>query len=98
MRILGLYLQGQSGPVECAFLECGDITALVGPNDTGKSRVLGAIEAALNDEIRHFSASVTIYAAAERIELTDYDAGPDDTVAERSALLPEAPISDAIRD
>ncbi len=98
MRILGLYLQGQSGPVGTAFLECGDITVLVGPNDTGKSRVLGAIEAALNDDIRHFSASVTVYAAADRVELMDYEAGPDESVAERSVPMPEAAVANALRD
>jgi energy-coupling factor transporter ATP-binding protein EcfA2 len=47
-RIEGIALVG-SGPVREGFLRLGDVTVITGRNDSGKTRLLRLIEAALND-------------------------------------------------
>jgi AAA domain, putative AbiEii toxin, Type IV TA system len=48
-RVHGIWFESPGGPVHEAFLELGDVTVLCGINDSGKTRVLGLIEAALTE-------------------------------------------------
>jgi hypothetical protein len=48
-RVHGIWFESPGGPVHEAFLELGDVTVLTGINDSGKTRVLRLIEAALTD-------------------------------------------------
>ena len=38
-----------TGPVKVGYIELGDVTVLIGPNDVGKTRILRLVESALMD-------------------------------------------------
>ncbi|KKK88036.1 hypothetical protein LCGC14_2747210, partial [marine sediment metagenome] len=40
MKLTGYLFSGASGPVESGYLPMGDVTVVLGPNDTGKTRLV----------------------------------------------------------
>jgi AAA15 family ATPase/GTPase len=48
MRMVACAFTGLTGPVTDGFFRFADVTAIVGPNDSGKSRLLAAFDAALD--------------------------------------------------
>jgi putative AbiEii toxin of type IV toxin-antitoxin system len=58
VRIVGCAFSGLPGPVTEGFIRIDDVTALLGPNDAGKSRLLDALVAALDGDIEPPASSV----------------------------------------
>jgi energy-coupling factor transporter ATP-binding protein EcfA2 len=49
MRLKAISLFSELGPVHSEFFELGAVTVLVGPNDSGKTRILGCIASVLQN-------------------------------------------------
>jgi energy-coupling factor transporter ATP-binding protein EcfA2 len=56
------------GPVHAGFVSLGDVTALVGANDVGKTRLLGMIERALRDPDRCDMIDLFAIASVEEVD------------------------------
>lgn len=105
-RIELLSLTGQPGPVAACHLECGDLTVLVGRNDSGKTFVLDGIDAALRDDAAwHMSASLEVFFRADRSAVVNADATlqvegrhPGEMWLFGSHELPPDSMSEELRD
>jgi hypothetical protein len=66
-RLAGIHVVDGVYPVALnEFLEVGDITVLAGPNDSGKTRMLRAIEAVLNGSGRE-ETSLELFVIAKPV-------------------------------
>ena len=73
MRIVGCAFSGLPGPVTEGSIGLGDVTALLGPNDAGKSRLLDAFVAAVAGAAAPSSRYEVVPSAAVYAELDDQE-------------------------
>jgi energy-coupling factor transporter ATP-binding protein EcfA2 len=67
-RLRGVRIEA-SGPLREGFIEFGDATVLVGPNDSGKTRVLKLLESALRNPLRPADGQLELFALASAPEM-----------------------------
>lgn len=84
VRIVACAFSGLAGPVTEGFVRLGDVTAVVGPNDSGKSRFLEAFVSALDGRIAALAIKDEIPPTASIY------AELDDAETERIALMNRA--------
>ena len=95
-RIDGISVVGH-GPVHDAFVDLADVTVLTGRNDSGKTRLLGLIEAALNEPHKQGEDIIDVFGRASEAEIAAlvYADEPDEEeIAEQAE--PFVPFREAL--
>jgi energy-coupling factor transporter ATP-binding protein EcfA2 len=67
-RIRGVRIEA-SGPLREGFIEFGDATVLVGPNDSGKTRVLKLLESALRSPLRAADGQIELFTVSSAADM-----------------------------
>lgn len=85
-RLRGIGVWSSSGPLHEGFIEIGDVTVIIGPNDSGKTRLLRFIDAALRNPHPDAEDVLDMFGVASTVDL---DAFLDPTEADEEDIYLE---------